>query len=87
MTAQEALAIDYSQNQMPDNFKEESRTQRLKRAYLAAKPTICMERALAFTRSHKETEGEALTIRRAKAFRKACETISVKIFDARTQIS
>jgi len=81
MTAQEALAIDYSQNQMPDILKEQTRTRRLKRAYLAAKPTICMERALSFTRSHKETEGQALTIRRAKAFRKACETITVNIFD------
>jgi len=58
-----------------------TRTQRLKQAYLDAKPTICMERALAFTESFQETEGEANSVRLAKAFRRACETITVQIFD------
>lgn len=58
----------------------ESRTARLKNAYLDSQPTICMERALAFTRSFQETEGEAQSVRLAKAFRRACETITVNIF-------
>lgn len=57
------------------------RTRALKKDYLNSRPTICMERALAYTRSFKETEGQAMTVRSAKAFRRACETISVNIFD------
>lgn len=60
---------------------EKNRTQRLKEDYLAGKPRICMERAIAFTRSFKQTEGESNTLRLAKAFRLACETITVNIFD------
>lgn len=58
-----------------------NRTARLKAAYLDSKPAICMERAIAFTESFQETEGEAQSVRLAKAFRRACETISVNIFD------
>ena len=81
MPAQEAIDLTYDTSDAARDFKEETRTQRLKDAYLDSKPAICMERALAFTRSYKETEGQATPVRLAKAFRLACETITLNIFD------
>jgi formate C-acetyltransferase len=57
------------------------RIQRAKDAYIDTKPSICYERAAIWTESHKQTEGEAYQIRRAKAFRAVCETLPVRIFD------
>lgn len=59
-----------------------SRIERLKTQFNRAAPTICVERALAFTRSHKRTEGLPLIVRRAKAFRDVCESIPVLILDS-----
>ena len=59
-------------------------TQRIaefKKSYIDSKPSISVKRALAFTASHKQTEGEAVIIRRAKAFKAVCETIPATIFD------
>ena len=81
MTAQEAFDLTHLDNESDSDFMAATRTQRLKNAYLDSKPAICMERALAFTRSHKETEGQATCVRLAKAFRLACNTITVNIFD------
>lgn len=49
--------------------------------YINAKPAISYERARIWTESHKRTEGEAIPIRRAKAFRDTCEQLDVNIFD------
>jgi formate C-acetyltransferase len=81
MPAQEAVDLTYDTSESTSDFKAETRTRRLKNAYLDSKPAICMERALAFTRSYKETEGQATPVRLAKAFRLACETITLNIFD------
>ena len=81
MSAQEAFDLQYEIPESTITDKKVTRTQRLKNAYLDSKPKICMERALAFTRSFKASVGEARPIRVAKAFRLACETISVQIFD------
>ncbi|SFG93319.1 formate C-acetyltransferase [Desulfotomaculum arcticum] len=51
------------------------------RSYLNAKPSISVERAVIFTASHKNTEGESVIIRRAKAFNEVCKSIPVTIFD------
>ena len=51
------------------------------RAVQPGRPSLCVERALAFTRSHRRTEGLPLIVRRAKAFREVCESIPVIIFD------
>jgi hypothetical protein len=59
MPAQEAIDLTYDTSESARDFKAETRTRRLKNAYLDSKPAICMERALAFTRSYKETEGQA----------------------------
>lgn len=57
------------------------RIEEFKRSYIGSKPSISIKRALAFTASHKQTEGEAVIIRRAKAFKHVCETIPATIFD------
>ena len=54
---------------------------RLKDEYINTKPTISVQRAKIFTDSHKTTEGEAVIIRRAKAFKAVCEQIDISIFD------
>ncbi|HWR31623.1 MAG TPA: glycyl radical protein [Negativicutes bacterium] len=57
------------------------RIEEFKRSYIDSKPSISIKRALAFTASHKQTEGEAVIIRRAKAFKAVCESIPATIFD------
>lgn len=57
------------------------RREALMEQFRLAKPSICLERTLAFTNSHKTTEGQPMIVRRAKAFREICETISTPIFD------
>lgn len=59
----------------------QGRIERLRRQFDYAAPSICVERALAFTRSHQKTEGLPLIVRRAKAFKEVCESIPVVIFD------
>lgn len=57
------------------------RIARLKENYINTKPSICVHRAIAFTESHKATEGQAMILRRAKAFKEVCKEIPVSIFD------
>lgn len=57
------------------------RIQKLVARFNDAAPSVCIERALAFTASHEATEGLPLIVRRAKAFREVCERIPVVIFD------
>ncbi|MCQ4635375.1 glycyl radical protein [Anaerovorax odorimutans] len=57
------------------------RVNRLLDRFFDIKPQLCIERALAYTKSYKETEGEATVIRRAKAFKRACEEKSIFIAD------
>lgn len=57
-----------------------ARVQRIKSDYNEAVPSICIERAVCFTRSHQETGGQPLIVRRAKAFKEACEQIPVTIY-------
>jgi pyruvate formate-lyase/glycerol dehydratase family glycyl radical enzyme len=58
-----------------------TRGRRIKNDYNRAEPSLCIERALAFTLSHRQTGGEPLIIRRARAFQEACERIPAIIFD------
>ena len=51
-----------------------------KENYIATKPSISATRAKIFTDSHKKTEGEAVCLRRAKAFLAVCQQLPVKIF-------
>ncbi len=58
-----------------------SRIKNAKDNYVNSKPAISYERAHIWTQSHRETEGEAVPIRRAKAFKKTCEELVVTIFE------
>ena len=51
----------------------------LKERFLSRRPSICLEGALAKTHAFRETEGEALIVRRAKGFRRHCETKTIVI--------
>ena len=57
------------------------RIKALKEDYLGEKPRVSIERARIWTDSHKETEGENIAIRRAKAFAATCEKLPVIIFE------
>ena len=50
--------------------------------YINSKPAISYERARIWTESHKMTEGESISIRRAKAFRDTCKQIDTNIFES-----
>ncbi|MGE5626500.1 MAG: glycyl radical protein [Solirubrobacterales bacterium] len=49
--------------------------------YINSKPAVSYERARIWTESHKNTEGKAVPLRRAKAFKDTCEQIETIIFD------
>lgn len=57
------------------------RTEKLRDDLLAKKPQMCHERAIIYTRVYQETEGEPMIIRRAKAFRKWLEEMTIYIQD------
>ena len=56
-----------------------ARIMRLKKQFLSHKPCVCIEGALTATRVFKETENEAMVIRRAKVFKKHCENKTIII--------
>jgi len=56
------------------------RTERIRQEYLNNKPSISCLRAEIWTKSHKETEGEPVCIRRAKAFAETCDKLPTLIF-------
>jgi len=58
-----------------------NRIEGFKKTYINSKPHISIKRAVAFTESHKTTEGESVIVQLAKAFRKVCNSIPVTIFD------
>jgi len=55
------------------------RTKQLREGLLAVTPKLCAERARLYTESWKETEGEPLVIRRAKAFDKVLSEMTIFI--------
>ena len=57
------------------------RIARLRKQYFTHKPSVCLERALAYTEVFKETEGEPMVIRRAKGLKRTCETKTILIQD------
>jgi len=57
------------------------RVARLRERYFTFRPAICVERALAYTRSYRETEGLATGVRRAAALKRVCADTSVTILD------
>ncbi len=70
----------------PDRLRDEpgpctDRVARLREHYFTFRPAICVERALAYTRSYRETEGLATGMRRATALKRVCAEKSVTILD------
>jgi len=57
-----------------------SRIELLRERMLKSKPSVCIERAKYYTESMKQTEGEPMIIRQAKALAHVLENISVNIF-------
>lgn len=57
------------------------RINRLKSRVLGARPEMDLENARILTESFRETEGEPLVVRKAKAFRKQCMEKTVTIWD------
>jgi len=47
--------------------------------YFQIKPSLCIERSIIYTDVFKKTEGEPIIIRRAKAFKKYCQTKKINI--------
>ena len=56
-----------------------TRTNNLREKLISVKPEICSDRALYFTASMQKTEGEPITIRRAKAFYDVLDRMSIYI--------
>ena len=61
-------------------MSETLRIEKARQEYINSKPSICCERARIWTKSHMETEGETIEIRRAKAFLAACRQLPVNIY-------
>lgn len=55
------------------------RIEKLLKKYWESKPEVDIERARIYTDSYKESEGEDIIIRRAKAFKKYCEERQISI--------
>jgi formate C-acetyltransferase len=55
------------------------RIARLRGQYFTHMPSVCIERALAYTEVFRETEGEPLVVRRAKGLKRTCETKTILI--------
>lgn len=62
-----------------DGNNEFPRIEKLVAEYRKAKPSLDVERAHIYTRSFKETEGEFIIIRRAKAYKEYCETRKIRL--------
>ena len=57
------------------------RIEKFRQSYVNTKPQLSCERAKIYTDSYRETEGEPMCIRSAKAYLAACEKLPVTIFD------
>ena len=55
------------------------RVMRLRKAVLDAKPILCSERAVAVTKSYRETEGMHYIERRARAFYRILDEMTLNI--------
>lgn len=56
------------------------RIERIRQNYINSKPSVSYERARIWTESHKKTEGQSVPIRRAMAFKDACDQLAVNIY-------
>lgn len=73
---------DYVYEEMKEIVSKLGSTERIRRLNVKShgvKPTICLHRARAYTDVFKETEGEPISIRRAKALKKSVESLPINI--------
>ena len=78
LSAQEA-ALSEGRRAVHDNVTERS-LRLFERARQSGQPRVALERAVWFTRSFQQTEGQPIVLRWAKALLHICENISVHIF-------
>jgi formate C-acetyltransferase len=71
----------YAGNYSLEGDNKFPRIERLLEKYWQCKPEVDVERAVIYTESYKETEGENVLLRRAKAFKAYCEKREIKIPD------
>ncbi|HBU12719.1 MAG TPA: formate C-acetyltransferase/glycerol dehydratase family glycyl radical enzyme [Clostridiales bacterium] len=57
------------------------RIEQLRSYLLGFEPELCTERMTSYTESYRQTEAEPICIRRAKAFKKATEDMTISILD------
>lgn len=58
-----------------------NRIEKFRQGYVSTKPSISCERAKIYTDSYRETEGEPMCIRSAKAYLATCEKLPITIFE------
>jgi formate C-acetyltransferase len=68
--------------QQTTHFEHKDRVEKLKSKVLHTYPEIDLENARILTESFRETEGEPLVLRKAKAFRRQCEEKTVTIWES-----
>ena len=75
----ESREIESYRRGMTSALGSTDRIRRLNSQLHSTPQTICLHRARAYTQVFRETQGEPLVFRRAKAFRKALEDLPVVI--------
>lgn len=75
------MAVPPTHTRFTEPQPSTSRVAKLREEYFTYRPAICLERALAYTRSYQETEGTATVVRRALALKRACVEKSITIKD------
>ncbi|MFC2006253.1 pyruvate formate lyase family protein [Chloroflexota bacterium] len=73
--------IDHKLLEMVDNLPLNERLKELKARYLDTMPKLASERGTYYAQSWRETEGQPIQLRIAKAIKKVLENIPVPIFD------
>jgi len=74
-----AVALKVSDNTEGPAFGASDRIVKLRELTKKDVPKFCIDRAVLFTRSYKETEGEPSDVRRAKAFAKVLREMTIYI--------
>ncbi len=75
----ESEVIDHEKNSANIMAKGNSRIQRMKEHLFKEKRQISLERALLYTESYRQTEGEETIIRRAKAVAHILANVKISI--------
>jgi formate C-acetyltransferase len=66
---------------LDDSVNVRPRIQKLRKEFFANAPSVCIQRARLYTKSHQETEGKPMILRRALALEKILKEIDIYILD------